>query len=92
MALRAQRISIGLVRAGQYTVSSTTSLLSETPHRALCLVKSMKGQREEEKFKETTAALYRDGALSEVGLPYQDIEKYSLALLGFPLSLSDDVA
>lgn len=36
--------------------------------------------------------LYRDGAFPEVGLPYQDIEKHSLALLRLLLSLSNDIA
>lgn len=36
--------------------------------------------------------LYRDRALSKVGFSYEYIEKCSLALLGLPLSLSDDVA
>lgn len=87
MALRAQRISLGVV----YTASSGISLLSETLHRAAFLVNMKPRGKRGLKFKDTTAASYRDGALSEVGLPYQDIEKCSLALLGFPLSFSDDV-
>lgn len=44
-----------------------------------------------ESSSEIPAALYRDRALSKVGLPDQNIEKYGLALPGLPLSLCDDV-
>lgn len=47
----------------------------------------------DDKFKrrKPSAALYRDGALSEVGLPDQNVEERSSALSGLLLNLSDDV-
>lgn len=41
-------------------------------------------------FKDTEA-LYRDGALSKVGLPDQNIEECRFALFGLLLNLSDNV-
>lgn len=80
MALRAQRVSIGLVRTGLFNIL----FFSESPHRAWLRGwwrASGKG----------SACLHRDGALSEIGLPNQNVEKYGLALLALLLSLLDDI-
>lgn len=42
-------------------------------------------------FKRERGFLYRDGAFSKVGLPYENIEEYSFTLVAFPLCLPDDV-
>lgn len=87
MALRAQRNSTGHT---QYqTLSPVFCFLSQS-----LITASMKNYRVKQDMfcvNFVERALYRDRALSEVGLPYQNVEKYGLALPGLLLSLSDDV-
>lgn len=86
MALRAQRISIGLDPAAS---SYSLKPLIEPDSK---VYEEPKLQGEECTVLGFTAALYGDRALSKVGLPYENVEKCSLALPGLLLSLFDDVA